>query len=153
MRHLASRGVLLVLLGFLALTALVGAFLVVPGLPMDWIEGSVFTDYTIPAIALGAVGILALAALVLTVVRPALGGPAAMVAGAAMIGFELVEIAVVGFSLAEYGIAEPVAWLQVVYIVIGALTAIVGAAVWRHASDTLPSDTVAPDAGPATVQR
>jgi hypothetical protein len=152
MRHLASRGVLLVLLGFLALTALAGAFLVVPGLPMEWIEGSVFSDYTIPAIALGAVGVLSLTALVLTLVRPALGGPAAIVAGAAMIGFELVEIAVVGFSLAEYGISEPVAWLQVVYIVIGALTAIVGAALWRF--ETRETDvSVAPDSGPAAVHR
>jgi hypothetical protein len=153
MRHLASRGVLLVLLGFMALTALAGAFLVVPGLPMEWIEGSVFSDYMIPAIALGAVGVLALAAMILTVVRPALAGPAAIVTGAAMIGFELVEIAVVGFSLAEYGIGEPVAWLQVVYIVIGALTMAVGAALWRQASEAQPSEAVVPDTGSAAVHQ
>jgi hypothetical protein len=139
MRHLASRGVLLVLTAFLAVTAIAGAIVVVPGLPMEWIEGSIFTDYTIPAIALGVVGALAVVALVLTIMHPAWAGPAAVVAGLAMIAFELVEIAVVGFSLAEYGVGEPVAWLQVVYIVIGAMTAIVGAALWRSEMDEVAS--------------
>jgi hypothetical protein len=135
MRHLASRGVLLVLTTFLAVTAIAGAIFVVPGLPMEWIEGSVFTDYTIPAIALGVVGALAIVALILTLMRPAWAGPAAVVAGLAMIVFELVEIAVVGFSLAEYGIGEPVAWLQVVYIVIGVLTALGGLGLWLATAD------------------
>lgn len=153
MRHLASRGVLLVLTAFLAVTAIAGAILVVPGLPMEWIEGSIFADYTIPAIALGVVGALAVVALILTIMRPAWAGPSAVAAGVAMIVFELVEIAAVGFSLAEYGIGEPVAWLQVVYIVIGALTALVGAALWRHAVNESTSMTVGPDRGPAAAHR
>ena len=47
----------------------------------------------------------------------------AVVTGVAMVAFEIVEISVVGFSLVDYGIDEPVAWLQVVYIVVGSLTA------------------------------
>jgi hypothetical protein len=153
MRHLASRGVLLVLTTFLAVTTLAGAVLVVPGLPLEWLEGSIFSDYTIPAIALGVVGALAVVALILTVMRPAWAGPAAVVAGLAMIAFELVEIAVVGFSLAEYGIGEPVAWLQVVYIVIGALTAMVGAAVWRHADAEAAATVAEPDGQHVPVHR
>lgn len=131
MRHLASRSALLVLTGFLALTAISGGVLVVPGLPIEWIEGSVFSDYTIPAIALGVVGALALVAAILAFRRSAWAGLAAVVVGLAMITFEVVEIAAVGFSLTEYGLGEPFAWLQVIFIVIGVLTATAGAAVWR----------------------
>jgi hypothetical protein len=152
MRHLASRGVLLVLTTFIAVTTIAGAILVVPGLPMEWIEGSIFSDYTIPAIALGVVGALAVVAVILTIMRPAWAGPTAVVVGLAMIGFELVEIAVVGFSLVEYGVGEPVAWLQVVYIVIGALTAIVGAALWQHA-DASAATAPTPDGQHAPVHR
>ena len=56
---------------------------------------------------------------------------AAMVTGVSMVAFELVEIWVVGFSLVDYGIDEPVAWLQVVYLIVGTLTAGAGFALWR----------------------
>ena len=123
MRHYASRGLLGVLSAFIAVTAVAGAILVVPTLPLDWLEGSVLDDYTIPAFALGLVGGLAIVTLIALVVRPDVAGMAAVVTGTAMVAFELVEIWVVGFSLVEYGLGEPVAWLQVVYIVVGALTA------------------------------
>jgi hypothetical protein len=132
MRHLASRGILAILTAFLAVTTIGGAVLVVPTLPLEWIEGSIFTDYTLPAVALGAVvGGLSVIAFLTVLVRPEIAGLTAILAGVAMIGFEIVEILAVGFSLAEYGLAEPVAWLQVVYIVIGILTAAVGLALWN----------------------
>lgn len=130
MRHLASRGLLAVLTSFLALTAIAGAVLVVPTLPLDWLDGSVFRDYTIPATALAFVGGLSLVAFGLIFVRPDLAGPVAIAAGLAMVAFEVVEIWVVGFSLVEYGVEEPVAWLQVAYILIGLVTAGVGVALW-----------------------
>ncbi len=131
MRHYASRGLLAVLSAFIALTTIAGAVFVVPTLPSDWIDGSVFTDYTIPAFALGLVGILAVVTFVLLVLRPELAGALAIATGLAMIVFELVEIWAVGFSIVEYGIDEPVAWLQVVYLGIGALTAGAGFALWQ----------------------
>jgi len=126
MRHLASRGLLAVLTAFLAITALAGAFFVVPTLPPEWIAGSIFPDYTVPALALGFVGGLSLVAFGAVVLRPDVAGVMAVAVGLAMIAFELVEIAVVGLSLLEYGADEPVAWLQVVYLAIGLLTAAVG---------------------------
>jgi hypothetical protein len=131
MRHVASRGLLAVLSGFIALTAIAGAFFVVPGLPEEWIDGSVFTDYAIPAIGLGFVGGLALVTFLLVFVRPELAGILAALTGAAMVAFELVEVWAVGFSLVEYGLDQPFAWLQVVYLVVGGSTAVAGVALWQ----------------------
>jgi hypothetical protein len=135
MRHYASRGLLAVLSGFIAVTAIAGAIFVVPTLPPEWLEGSVLDSYTIPAFALGFVGGLAVVTLIALVVRPDLAGLVAVVTGVAMVAFEIVEISVVGFSLVDYGIGEPVAWLQVVYLVVGTLTAGAGYALWRASAE------------------
>ena len=135
MRHYASRGLLAVLSAFIAVTAIAGALFVVPTLPSEWLEGSLLEDYTIPAVALAAVGGLAAVTLVILMVRPAVAGLFAAVTGVAMVIFELVEIAVVGFSLLDYGVEEPVAWLQVVYLVVGALMAGAGVALWRATAE------------------
>jgi hypothetical protein len=126
MRHLASRSLLAILTAFLAVTTLAGAFFVVPTLPPEWIAGSIFPDYTVPALALGFVGGLSLVAFGAVVLRPDLAGVLAVAAGLAMVAFELVEIAVIGLSVVDYGADEPVAWLQIVYIAIGLLTAAAG---------------------------
>jgi len=135
MRHYASRGLLAVLSGFIAVTAIAGAIFVVPTLPPEWLEGSVLDSYTIPAFALGFVGGLAVVTLIALVVRPDLAGIVATVTGVAMVAFEIVEISVVGFSLIDYGIGEPAAWLQVVYLVVGTLTAGAGYALWRASAE------------------
>jgi len=135
MRHYASRGLLAVLSGFIAVTAIAGAIFVVPTLPPEWIEGSVLEDYTIPALALALVGGLAAVTLMALVLRPAVAGLFAVVTGLAMVAFEVVEIAVVGFSLIDYGVGEPVAWLQVVYLAVGMLTAGAGFALWRATAE------------------
>jgi len=131
MRHYASRGLLAVLSAFIAVTTILGAIFVVPDLPREWIAGSVFGDYAVPALALGFVGGLAVVSFVFVIVQPAYAGVLAAITGAAMVTFELVEIWVVGFSLVEYGIGEPVAWLQVVYLAVGTLTAVAGVALWQ----------------------
>ena len=131
MRHVVSRGALAVLCGFIAVTAITGALFVVPALPLEWIEGTVLTDYTVPAIALFAVGILAAGTCLAVVVRPEVAGAIGIAAGLAMIAFELVQVAIVGFSLAVYGPDQPYAWLQVVYLGVGALTVAAGLGLWR----------------------
>jgi hypothetical protein len=135
MRHYASRGLLGVLSAFIAITAVAGALFVVPTLPLEWLEGSVLRDYTIPALALAVVGGLAIVSLIALVVRPDVAGVAAVVTGLAMVTFEVVEISVVGLSIVEYGLGEPVAWLQIVYIVIGVLTAVAGVGLWLATAD------------------
>lgn len=130
MGHVANRTTLIVLQAFVAFTAIVGAVFVVPSLPLDWIKAGPMTDFTIPAIALGLCGLAAAVALVLLVVEPRLGGAASVVAGALMIAFEIVEIAVVGFAPVVHGVEYPQSWLQIVYLAIGAITVVLGYRLW-----------------------
>jgi hypothetical protein len=139
MSHVKTRVGLVALEAILALTAIVSAFTVIPSLPPEWIKGSAFADYTIPAIALGVlVGGSAVVAALAVVIRPALGAAASIVAGLMIIGFELVEMVVVGFSLVVYGPGMPQAWLQVVYIALGAAIAILGARLWLALGGRIP---------------
>ena len=135
MSHPGLRVPLIILAAFIGFTALYGAFAVVPDLPRDWLDGAPFADYTIPAVALGAVGVAAVVTMLVAVIRPEVAGALAFVTGLAMMGFELVQIAVVGLSIVEYGTDEPVAWLQIVYLGVGAVLAILGAALWRSTTD------------------
>lgn len=142
MRHVASRGLLAVLTAFLSITAIAGAVFVVPTLPPEWLAGSIFADYTIPAVALACVGGMCVVAFGAVLLRPQIAGAASIAAGLAMVAFELVEIWAVGLSLIEYGASEPVAWLQVAYVAIGLLTAGAGLSLWR---------ATAPDGGRLTT--
>ena len=142
MRHVASRGLLAVLTAFLAVTTIAGAAFVVPTLPPEWLVGSIFADYTIPALALACVGGLSVVAFGAVLMRLEIAGAAAVAAGLAMVVFELVEIWAIGLSLVEYGANEPVAWLQVAYVVIGLVTAGAGLSLRRAtATDREPLAT------------
>ena len=131
MGHSATRATLILVQAFVAVTALVGAVLVVPTLPLDWLGAGPLTDYAIPAFALAVCGIAAVVAVVLLILAPRFGGVASMVAGLFMIAFEIVEIAVVGFALVDHGASNPQSWLQIVYIVIGAIGVVLGFHLWR----------------------
>ena len=126
-----SRIALLVVHGLVALTAIGGAIWVVPTMPLDWIKAGPFADWTLPAIALGFVGLIAAAAFVAVIVRPWLGALASVAAGSAMIVFELVEIAVVGWTLADprlNGYFQ--AWLQPIYLGVGSIQLLLGVRLW-----------------------
>jgi hypothetical protein len=140
-RTQAVRIGLLVLNGFVAISAIAGAIWVVPTMPMEWIKYGPFTDWTIPAIALGSVGVLAAGTFVLVVVRPWAGALASIVAGAAMIVFELVEIGVVGWTLTDPSLEGFQKSLQLVYIVVGSAQLVLGIALWaatRRSAPTIP---------------
>jgi hypothetical protein len=127
------RGTLIGLELFTAVGAIAGAFFVVPGLPREWLVGSPFSDYTIPALALGILcGGGSLAAAILVLVRPAVGGILSIGAGAAMAIFELVEVAAVGFMIAKFP-TEPASYLQPLYFVVGLVIAALGILVVRDA--------------------
>jgi hypothetical protein len=127
------RGTLIGLELFTAVGAIAGAIFVVPGLPREWLAGSPFNDYTVPALALGILcggGSLAAAALVSW--RPALGALLSVAAGAAMAIFEVVEVAAVGFMIAKFP-TEPASYLQPFYFAVGLGIAALGILVWRDA--------------------
>lgn len=132
--HWGLRSALAVLAAFMAVTTISGAILVVPAMPHDVLHKGIlalFPDYTIPALALGVLcGGAAVVAFILVLWRPRFGAVAAVIAGAFMIAFELVEIVVVGFTPAQTPDQWP-AWLQVVYLVVGGALMALGARLWK----------------------
>jgi hypothetical protein len=128
----------LVLNGFVAISAIAGAIWVVPTMPLEWIRNGPFTDWTIPAMALAFVGILAAIALVAVLLRPWAGALASMVAGLAMVVFELVEVAVVGWTLTDPSLEGFQKSLQLVYLVVGTGQLIGGALLWRATREEAP---------------
>ena len=119
---------------FVAATAIVGAVFVVPTIPQEWLRKGLitpFSDTTVPALALGVLcGGSALAAALCAIMRPRLGALLAVVSGVIMVGFELVEILVVGFTPVMYP-TQPPAWLQPIYMLLGVAIALLGARLWR----------------------
>ncbi len=131
-RHLALRLTLAALVMFLAITAIAGALFVVPTMPRDYLLRGPFTDYTIPALALGVlVGGSALIAAALISLKPAAGALIAILSGVAIIIFELVEIAVVGLTALDQP-SQPFAWLQEFYIALGGVIIALGVMLWRR---------------------
>ena len=85
---------------FLAVSALYGAAWVVPDLPREWLRGTPFPDYTVPALSLGIViGLGAVVSAAMLMFRPRWGALASVVVGAGLMIFELVETSVIGWDL------------------------------------------------------
>jgi hypothetical protein len=99
-----ARVFLIALHVFLALTALFGAIWVVPVLPREWLAGTPFADYTIPALALGMIGVGACISVGLLAFRPDWGVMLTLFVGAAMSMFEVVETLVVGLDVWLYAL-------------------------------------------------
>jgi hypothetical protein len=135
---MATRIGLLILNGFVAISAIAGAIWVVPTMPMEWIKYGPFTDWTIPAIALGAVGVLAAVTFVALLWRPWLGALLSILAGVAMVVFELVEIGVVGWTLSDPTLSGFQKSLQLVYLAVGSVQALLGWLLWRTTREAAP---------------
>ena len=134
-----SRAALLVLHGLVAISAIAGAIWVVPTMPLEWMKAGPFDDWTIPAVALGVVGGLAAIAFVAVLTRPWAGALLSVVAGAAMIAFELVEIAVVGWTPADPQLnGNFQAWLQPIFLAVGSLQVLFGTVLWLERRDDAP---------------
>jgi hypothetical protein len=94
-----ARFSLIVLQLLLGITTLFGALWVVPLLPTVWLSGTPFVDYTIPALALGGIGICAITSAGLLVFSPGSGVVLTIFVGGAMAIFEVVETLVVGANV------------------------------------------------------
>jgi len=96
----ALRGVLIVLTGFLALSAIPGGIALLAGVyapPVQQLEGSVFSSFFVPGLVLlVAVGGSALLAFVLLTRRKRFGTVMAGLAGACVMTFEFVEVLAIG---------------------------------------------------------
>ena len=132
--HHGVRGALITLEAFQAATAIPSAIFVVPTMPREvLLRGplTLFSGYTVPALALGVLcGGGALAALGAVVARPKLGALVSIAAGLAMTGFEVVQIAAIGLTAPQTP-ADPRSWLQEVYLAVGGAIAILGARLWK----------------------
>jgi hypothetical protein len=123
-----ERYTLILLDAFLAITAIAGGIglltgAIAPG--VDLLQGSPFTSYTIPGLALLIiVGGSALVATGLMVRLPHLGVLASGISGLMIIGFEIVEVLVVG---SDPGVARN---LQIFYFTLGLLIALLASALW-----------------------
>jgi hypothetical protein len=126
--HRVLRILLVVVDVFLALTAAAGGIGLLADLNApspELLEGSPFGDYTIPGLALLAiVGGCALAAAILMLRRRPAGAPASGLAGVVIIGFEVVEVLVIG---SPPGIART---LQIFYFTLGLVILLLAAALW-----------------------
>jgi hypothetical protein len=96
MGHNKVRIIIGVLAGFIALTAIGGGIAILTGVdefPLEWLGGTPFSDYTIPALLLAIVvsGRSLIAAVTIFIGRKA-GVLASMTAGLIMAGFIVVEV-------------------------------------------------------------
>jgi len=123
-----ERNTLIVLDVFLAITAIAGGIglltgAIAPG--VELLQGSPFTSYTIPGLALLIiVGGSALVATGLMLRLPHLGVLASGITGLMIIGFEVIEVLVIG---SDPGVARN---LQIFYFTLGLLIALLSAALW-----------------------
>lgn len=91
------RILLTLLTGFVALTAIGGGVALLVGLednrfPLEWLRGTPFPNYTIPALLLAVVvGGSALAACILVLRRHRMSAPVSRAAGVIMMGYIVVE--------------------------------------------------------------
>lgn len=129
------RGTLVGLLFFNAVAMILGALLVVPNLPTDYIVWGPFTDYTVPAVALGLLGVLSLGAAAVVVAIPALGALIAILAGLGTTLFEIVEVMVVGIAVLDAPELWQ-AWLQPFFFSYGLVVAALG--FWLYRSNAVP---------------
>jgi hypothetical protein len=120
-----TRAALVALNAFLGLTAAVGGLDLLLGWyeppPVGLLRGSPFGGYAIPAlfmlVVMGGGGLVAAVALLR---RHELGVLAPGVVGAMTIGFEVVQMVIIGFS-----------WLQILYLVVGVLSVLLAVRMWR----------------------
>jgi hypothetical protein len=125
MLHRILRIALIILDAFLALTAFAGGIGLLTGAAApstDLLKGSPFTSYVIPGLSLVViVGGCALAAAILLLRRHPQAALVALASGVIIIGFEIVEVLVIG---SDPGLARS---LQIFYFTLGLLIAVIAA--------------------------
>lgn len=117
MLHRLTRILLVILEGFLALTAIAGGIALFTGMlapPVEYLAGSVFTSFLIPGLSLAViVGGMALAGAILAAIGHRYTAPVTASSAITIIVFETVELMVIG---SPAGYARN---LQVLYLSLG----------------------------------
>ena len=131
MKYPKTHIAIAILTGFIALTAIGGGIALLVGVeadrfPLEWLQGTPFKDYTIPALLLAiGVGGSSLVASITTVTGRKVSAIAAMSAGLTLVGYIVVEVLILkqvppgptvieyiyfGLGLAIFGLAA-YSWL------------------------------------------
>jgi len=123
-----TRFILIILTGFLSLTAILGGISLVAGFnspPDSQLAGTVFRNFLIPGLALTiVVGGSALFATVLLIRKNRFSSLFALVAGIVIMFFEFVEVLMIG---SPPGIART---LQIFYFGLGTILSVFSVFVW-----------------------
>jgi hypothetical protein len=120
------RVALILLDGFVALTAVGGGLLMVAGIdrfPPEWLEGSPFSDYTLPGLILTLVGVVAAVAALAAGRRVDRAAVASAFAGAVLVGWIAGEIVLLQRNGAEQDPRSPT---EAIYFVVGVAIAVLG---------------------------
>jgi hypothetical protein len=136
-RHEAIRIALLAIAAFIATSAIEGGVAVLGGvvfgykLPLSWLAGTPFSDYTIPGLALAiVVGGSALIAAATIFIHREWAGLVSVVAGLVMAGYLVVEIVSIDSKLGD---ALPTSLaVQLFYIVLGVALIGLGGFLWMR---------------------
>jgi CubicO group peptidase (beta-lactamase class C family) len=126
----AATIALAVMTGLVGLTAAVGATFVVPRLPIDLYRSETLQGPATPALALGFVAALSLAALYAVLTQTRFAAALSILAGAALVFFELVQSFAVGSvftpPVGATAIGYLAIWSQPVLIATGVATVVLG---------------------------
>jgi hypothetical protein len=129
----ALRVLLVALLALVTLNALGGGIYGLsgaPAVPVAWLQGSPFHSYFVPSLVLlVVVGGSQLVAGVLLVARPRWGVPAAILAGTILVGWIVVQVAIIGY----------VSWMQPASFAAGLLEGVLGLALRRGQAGARPA--------------
>ena len=113
---------------FLFITAFLGGIALIANLyapPLDYLQGSIFTNFTIPGLALSlVVGGSALFAAVLLLRKSRYATLFAATAGIVIMFFEFVEVMIIGSP------AGPARFMQIFYFVLGTAIEIAAMGTW-----------------------
>ena len=128
MKHKKTRIIIGIIAAFIALTAIGGGIAILTGIdpfPPEWLAGTPFPDYTIPALLLSVVvGGSALVATITIFMRGNKGVFAAMLAGAIMMGYIIVEVLILK------QVPPGPTGIEILYFVLGLLLLGLGGYLW-----------------------
>ena len=136
MHYKIIRIILCVLSVFIALTAIGGGIAMLTGadrFPVEWLQGTPFADYTLPALVLSmVVGGSALLAALLIFTKRDLGARIAVAAGILLLGYVSVEVLILKQT------PPGPTWIEIMYWILGAVVTGLAAFLWRNENRRQP---------------